>query len=58
MTRGDYSLLAAIAKEAKGNLCFTESGFAKYLILTCERLKADNPRFNPERFLHACGYYD
>ena len=28
------------------------------VLLACDKFKADNPRFDEERFKEACGYYD
>lgn len=51
MTRKDYELIAGAIKAAEQR---SDNGEAlKNLML---RLKANNPRFDMQRFLKACGY--
>ena len=57
MTKKDYVLIARVIKDANDGMkngIITEpvDFIASHL---CEILEADNPRFNREQFLSACG---
>lgn len=53
MTRKDYELIAKVIANSQG---LTRGGIMDTLATRmAEALQADNPRFNPARFLSACG---
>lgn len=54
MTRKDYALIAATIKETA---LFTENYPLELLARKmAEALKKDNPRFDTQRFMEACGW--
>lgn len=62
MTRKDYELIAKAIKDS----CRYSNGFSGYdmdvvkstMECLADALKIDNPRFDPARFLKACGIED
>ena len=63
MTRKDYELIAAAVKECRstqnqayyGLWCADDRTLDTVAGVLAEKLAADNPRFDRERFLQACG---
>ncbi len=60
MTRQDYELIAAALRAGRPKLSDYESEGKRSIWevnvkLLTEALEADNPRFDRERFLRACG---
>ena len=58
MTRKDYVLIAQILKQNSKDFIAGEDGFAVIQIIAkqlADALETDNPRFDRDRFLVACG---
>lgn len=55
MTKKDYELIARTIRETAKREHYEVAGrtFASQLTVA---FMADNPRFNPDKFLDACGY--
>ena len=52
MTRKDYIL---ISNSIKKNFDGSNEGFYHFIMDLCDLLYADNPQFDYDRFLNACG---
>ena len=58
MTKKDYELIAAAIKQSLAGFTCREERVATLEIALnlSDALAADNPRFAPNYFLHACGF--
>ena len=59
MTKKDYILLADVIAKAKisEGVETTETALRLLTLDLVERLQRDNPKFNRDKFLAACGYW-
>lgn len=55
MTRHDYTLLAVSLKEAEPQYLFQHEGWLAAVKAVAVALARDNPRFDRQVFLKACG---
>jgi hypothetical protein len=56
MTKRDYEIIAAAFREAfRGALKEERPGVERAMYVLAGELKGDNPRFDAQKFINACG---